>query len=109
MNIDALLKTLAFPGLSKKEALVYLASLEIKEPTALSVAKQTGLPRPSVYRVLDKLVEKGLMGEVVEGKKRVFVPEDPGEDRERYIFRSDSSRLAKHFRLRQSEPGSISG
>src|SRR3989344_7452867 len=77
MNRDVLKQVLAYPGLSKKEAETYLASLEVAKPTPLSVAKETGRPRPTVYRIMEDLVEKGLMGKVKEGKHTIYVPEDP--------------------------------
>lgn len=77
MNKEILKQALAFPGLTKKEAEVYLASLEIGKPTPLNVSKETGLPRPTIYRVMEDLVEKGLMGKVVEDRKTIYVPEDP--------------------------------
>jgi HTH-type transcriptional regulator, sugar sensing transcriptional regulator len=77
MNKSSIAEALTYPGLSDKEVSVYLASLEIKKPTPQLVAKQTGMPRPSVYRILEELVEKGLMGKVEEGKRFMYVPEDP--------------------------------
>ena len=77
MNKDVLEQVIAYPGLSKKEASVYLASLEIGKPTPLSVSKMTSMPRPSVYRIMESLVEKGLMGKIKEGKHIVYVPENP--------------------------------
>lgn len=83
MNRDLLRGILAYPGLSKKEAEVYLASLEVGRPTPLSVSKETFLPRPSIYRIMEGLVEKGLMGKVKEGKHTIYIPEDPSSLLER--------------------------
>jgi len=77
MNKTELKQALSYPGLSEKEVSVYLASLEQKEPTPLTLAKETGLPRPTVYRILESLVEKGLVGKVTKGKRVLYVPEDP--------------------------------
>lgn len=77
MNKEALEKALAFPGIDERESAVYLAALEIKQPTALRVAQHTGISRPTVYRVLESLAQKGLMGRVNDGKHTVFVPENP--------------------------------
>ena len=77
MNKDTLQKALTYPGLSKKEADIYLSSFEIKHPTPMNIAKETGMPRPSVYRVLESLVEKGLMGKTTKDKHSIYVPEDP--------------------------------
>lgn len=77
MNKDVLKEVLAYPGLSKKEAEIYLLALETEKPTPLSLSKQTYLPRATIYRVMEDLVEKGLMGKVKEGKHTLYVPEDP--------------------------------
>ncbi len=77
MNRDSLKQILAYPGLSRKEVEVYLASLEVGKPTPASVAKETFLPRPTIYRIMEDLVEKGLMGKVKEGNHTLYVPEDP--------------------------------
>ncbi len=77
MNKDILKQVLAYPGLNKKEAETYLAALEIGKPTPLSVSRETGRPRPTVYRIMEDLVEKGLMGKVKDGKHIVYIPEDP--------------------------------
>ncbi len=77
MNKDLLKQVLTYPGLSKKEAEVYLTSLEVYKPTPLNVSKETYLPRPTIYRIMEDLVEKGLMGKVKEGKHTIYVPEDP--------------------------------
>lgn len=77
MDKSALEKALAFPGLDEHESQVYLTTFELKRPTPLRIAEHIGMPRPTVYRILESLVKKGLMGVVVEGKRRVFVPEKP--------------------------------
>ncbi|MFZ2522812.1 MAG: helix-turn-helix domain-containing protein [Minisyncoccia bacterium] len=77
MNRQHLEQALSYSGLSGKEASVYLTSLGIKKPTPLSVAKGCGIPRPTVYREMESLVKKGLMGKVKENERVVYVPEDP--------------------------------
>jgi HTH-type transcriptional regulator, sugar sensing transcriptional regulator len=77
MNKLHLEQVLAYPGLTKKEVSVYLASLGVKKPTPQTISKEVSMPRPSVYRTLESLVEKGLIGKVKEDKQTVYVPEDP--------------------------------
>jgi sugar-specific transcriptional regulator TrmB len=48
-------------GLTQKEAAVYLALLQTKKGTALTVAKQANIKRPTVYLVLNSLIKKGLV------------------------------------------------
>lgn len=48
-------------GLSHNEAKVYLASLQIGEGTVNKIAQKAGMPRTSVYQLLEVLKEKGLV------------------------------------------------
>lgn len=77
MNKTTLQQVLTYPGLEEKEVEVYIASLKIRKPTPQTISKEIGMPRPSVYRMLESLVKKGLVGKVKEDKKSVYVPEDP--------------------------------
>lgn len=54
-------QTLKLYGLNKKEAVVYLAALQLGKETAFRIAKQTELKRPTVYVTLNELNVKGLM------------------------------------------------
>ena len=90
MNKTVLEEALTYPGLSKKEVAVYLACLGIKKPTPQTIAKETGIPRPTVYRELESLVTKGLMGKIKENKHYIYVPEDPRSIVERLKLQADS-------------------
>ncbi len=90
MNKDNLKEILAFPGLSRKEAEIYLSSLEVAKPTPLTLSRETGLSRPTIYRILEELVEKGIMGKVREGKHMIYVPEDPSAIVEKLRMQSHS-------------------
>lgn len=72
-----LLKELQKIGLSEKEAGVYLALLELGRASVLKVAKKAGLKRPTVYLVLDSLIEKGLATLLPREKKKLYLAEKP--------------------------------
>ena len=55
LNIAESLKSL---GLTKYEALVYIALLKVAGATATEIHEISGVPRASVYRVLDRLTRK---------------------------------------------------
>ena len=57
-NITESLKSL---GLTKYEALVYIALLKMAGATATEIHEISGVPRASVYPVLDKLIQKNLV------------------------------------------------
>jgi sugar-specific transcriptional regulator TrmB len=72
-----MLKELQDLGLSKKEAAVYLAALEIGRATADQLAKHAGIKRPTTYVQLESLMKMGLMSTHEEDHKTYFAPESP--------------------------------
>lgn len=57
-TITEALKTL---GLTKYEALVYVALLHVTRATATEIHELSGVPRASVYPVLDRLIQRNLV------------------------------------------------
>ncbi|QYZ79620.1 TrmB family transcriptional regulator [Methanofollis formosanus] len=57
-GVTTALKTL---GLTKYEALVYVALLRVTSATATEIHEISGVPRASVYPVLDRLLQKNLV------------------------------------------------
>lgn len=64
-------------GLSKAEAKVYLAALELGQASISRLAKKSGIKRTSTYLVVDSLKEKGLFSSTKKGNKTLFLAEDP--------------------------------
>ncbi len=64
-------------GLNKNEAKVYLGLLRKGQATASELVKSVGVHRNIIYDNLEKLIDKGLVSYVVEGKKRKFIAEKP--------------------------------
>ncbi|MEI6649984.1 MAG: helix-turn-helix domain-containing protein [Candidatus Moraniibacteriota bacterium] len=74
MNIrEALRKA----GIDRKKADVYLACLETGKATAYAIAKRTGLRRPTVYDIADRLMKEGLVFKSVAKGTRFYSPADP--------------------------------
>ncbi|MFQ5614828.1 MAG: TrmB family transcriptional regulator [Anaerolineae bacterium] len=63
-------------GLSKYEALAYLALLEENNTTALNVSDRAGIPRQRIYDVLGSLQTKGACT-VREGRPRCYAARRP--------------------------------
>jgi sugar-specific transcriptional regulator TrmB len=57
-------------GLTKYEALVYIALLRVNDATASEIHGISGVPRASVYPVLDQLVQKELVTISLSSPKR---------------------------------------
>lgn len=64
-------------GLNEKEAIIYMAALEIGAATALQLSQATGIKRSTVYTVLDSLINQGLMYTQTYGVKQKYVVENP--------------------------------
>jgi sugar-specific transcriptional regulator TrmB len=65
-------------GLTKYEALVYMALLKLVSATATEIHEISGVPRASVYTVIDQLLDKGLVSVSQSAPKRfaAISPED---------------------------------
>ncbi len=71
--------TLTHLGLSDKEARVYLALLELGPTSAYAVAMKAKLKKPTVYFIMDQLVEKALVARVLRKRKQLFAARSPNE------------------------------
>ena len=64
-------------GLNEKEIQIYLSLLELGSSTVLTIAKRSGIKRPTAYLVLESLVEKGFASRIIKGRKTFFAPQHP--------------------------------
>jgi sugar-specific transcriptional regulator TrmB len=64
-------------GLRQDEASIYSALLSSEPETVSGIAKLTGLHRPTIYRILPRLIERGLIAVVPHGKQKRFAAESP--------------------------------
>ena len=64
-------------GLTEYEAEIYLTLLRHGQISAYELAEKTGLYRQATYDALNRLIEKGYVNSVKEGKIRLFRAIDP--------------------------------
>lgn len=64
-------------NLSEKEILIYLDILQNIEASILSISRNTGLSRGTVFDIAEKLKLKGFITEIKKGKKRRLIIESP--------------------------------
>lgn len=64
-------------GLSKNEAKVYLALLELGLTSSKNIIEKTVLHRQLVYDALETLTEKGLVSYVIQANRKYFKADDP--------------------------------
>lgn len=62
---------------SEKEIAVYLDILQSADAGILSISKNTGLSRGTIFDIVEKLKSKGYIAEIKKGKKRRFISESP--------------------------------
>lgn len=71
-------------GLSKQASETYLSLLEHGKSGVSEIARNTGLHRTQVYRLLPGLVDSGFALPVVEGKRTSYLPSSPSKINEAY-------------------------
>lgn len=71
---EQFLKNLA---LSEKEAVVYLAALELGSSTIQEISGKSQISRSTAYEVIESLIKKGLMSALSKRKKKYFFAEKP--------------------------------
>lgn len=70
-------KQLEQAGLTKREAPLYMALLQSGPSSIVGIAKKSGMKRPTVYLVLDELLQKGLVSQVPKEKRKLFIALSP--------------------------------
>jgi sugar-specific transcriptional regulator TrmB len=89
-NIAESLKSL---GLTRYEALVYIALLKSTGATATEIHEISGVPRASVYPVLDRLLQKNLVSVSHTSPKRFSaIPPEEGIDSLMHNIEEDATR-----------------
>ncbi|MEI7718750.1 MAG: helix-turn-helix domain-containing protein [archaeon] len=64
-------------GLSEGESRVYLALLKLGETKTGELAKEARVSSSKVYKILDRLEKKGIVGHVLKGEVKHFCPMNP--------------------------------
>ena len=64
-------------GLTEYESELYLALLEHDQISAYVLAEKTGLYRQAVYDAINRLIEKGFVSSVKDGKSQLYKAVDP--------------------------------
>lgn len=75
--MKALARELEKLGLSDKEAMVYLASLELGPSPVQVISRKAEVNRATTYVMIEALLQKGLMSTFDKGKKTLYTAEKP--------------------------------
>jgi sugar-specific transcriptional regulator TrmB len=84
VNIREITARLSGIGLAEYESRAYISLLKSNPSTPYEIAHASGIPSSKVYEALNRLLEKGIVSPVDAGKKRRYIPIDPGELLVRY-------------------------
>jgi HTH-type transcriptional regulator, sugar sensing transcriptional regulator len=66
-------------GLTEGEIKVYLALLETGSSTIGPILEQSGITKSIIYRILDKLIKKGLVSYIIKEKTKNFQAAQPNK------------------------------
>lgn len=75
--LTPILRTLYELGLHEKEARIYLALLTLGTNPVSIIARKTGQNRTSCYAIIEKLIEKGFIEQMVKNNISYFSPVEP--------------------------------
>lgn len=64
-------------GFEEKEARIYLSLLELGSASILAIAKASGVNRASIYYIIDKMKQKGIVSHVEKTGGDVYMPISP--------------------------------
>ena len=70
-------RTLEHYGLTKNEAIIYLALLNTKNSSILRLSKSTGIKRSTIYLIVESLIKQKLVDIGLNGSKKIYLPENP--------------------------------
>ncbi|MBU0577314.1 hypothetical protein KJ742_06215 [Patescibacteria group bacterium] len=71
-------------GMSKKEAQIYLACLELGSGTVMQISRKSGITRGSTYDILEEMLEKGFVSKIHHDRHMVFNSVNPEVLKKRY-------------------------
>jgi sugar-specific transcriptional regulator TrmB len=77
LDEDRILDTLAALGLTSSQSLLYVSGLKLGKTTVINLAKESGLKRPTVYRLLEELITDRLFIKVEQGWKVFYEAAHP--------------------------------
>jgi Cd2+/Zn2+-exporting ATPase len=105
--MGSLVEQLAAVGFSEYEAKVYVALQKCSPATGYQVAKESGVPRSTIYEVLGKLIARGAVVTQSFGEMVRYAPVPPEEllDRMRHEFEDTLDKLSDGFKHMSATPG----
>lgn len=66
-------------GLDKRQSSIFIVGMKTGPCSVLQLSKKTKINRPTLYKLLDELLDKGLFHITLQGKKKLYVSAEPKE------------------------------
>ncbi len=88
--MDRTVESLKKIGYSEKEAITYIALLQMGRGTAYSIAEKSGLKKPTTHVILGELLKKGAVIVIPGSKRKMFAARHP-ED----VFSAAQTRITE--------------
>lgn len=70
-------KAIENAGLTRVEAKIYLALIDLGSAMSGAISRKTGIHRRSVYDAIERLIEKGLVSYIEQNNRKYFEPVSP--------------------------------
>ncbi len=104
--MGSLVEQLTAVGFTEYEAKVYVALQKCSPATGYQVAKESGVPRSTIYEVLGKLITRGAVLTQSYGDTVRYTPVPPDLllDRMRHEFEDTLDKLGEGFKQMRSSP-----
>ena len=67
-----ILEVLSELGFEERESKIYLSLLKEQEQTALSLARNTKIDRTTIYDLLEKLIQKGIVSQTIKNNSKTY-------------------------------------
>ncbi|MBU0471263.1 MAG: helix-turn-helix domain-containing protein [Nanoarchaeota archaeon] len=90
-------------GLTNGEVRVYLALLETGSTTIGPILKKSGITKSIIYRILEKLIKKGLVSYVIKDKTKYFQAAQPNKILEYVDFKEKELQINRN-KIREMIP-----
>jgi len=96
-------------GITGNEIKVYSCLLELGARTAGTISRKTGLHRRVIYDVVERLIQKGLIGYILENNKKIFHAANPSRflemmEEEKREIRDIMPEMLELFNAKKEKP-----
>lgn len=109
--MNKIIEILEKVGLTSQESRIYLALLELSESQTGNLCKYTNIASSNIYKLLDSLMQKGLVNYRLQNNIKIFMPANPETLNELFLKkqkkleeeRIEINNIITHLKKRKTE------